>query len=432
MLSYACAFAQNKNSIEIVKLLLSYDADPNYRNSKSDTTAMHFAVKYMFHESRHSVLLSIIKLLSENNNINTFNWQSNINYKYKMGIAKGKSLWLYICLYCNVESIDYIYNKCVNTIDTNNDVDNGTYTQCCIDLLATDNDGFNALYYSGFNKTTSLLLTKYLLENIYFPNNDINNQIGLKAINKRNDTSYDSCDQSKILTTNIVDCFCGNDEIPDNNDLIELLKLYHKYNANLFSNNISNDFSNGKGNMWVAACLSNKINLIKFMGDNGFVPMSNNANNQNNFITIENICFLICTYCQHSISINNDLILYLCQLVGNHSKYNSKNHFLELLFKIHSNEYGFRAFKLILSCILKLDNINTFDKWRKSTIITRRFWLRILVNNCNNQVNVNLYKFVLQLLYPKRKYHQVYTYIHIYCMCVYIYVLLVIVLYMYN
>ena len=158
----ALHYAIETNNPIIVELLLKeYDANPNVVNNSNQTTLICWA-------SRKDRNLSILRLLVKYR----FDFPRLVNERQKQ---HGFTAFHFLCYPANVDHnivcLNHLFSICTKL------------PNCSINTLARDDDGM-----CGFHRAIDLKsfdMMKYLLEKVYFPNNDKLSKDGVALINMR-------------------------------------------------------------------------------------------------------------------------------------------------------------------------------------------------------------------------------------------------------
>ena len=138
------------SSVEI--LLKQYKANPNITNNNNETT-LNYAVQ---HKN-----LEIIKLLTKYE----FDFAKLINVA---DFTEGHTVFHQMCRSHSIDIVKYVFEVCKNN------------TNCSINLLTQNRDGLSGLHWAI--ATQNIKFVRYLLENVYFPNNDTINENGTQCI----------------------------------------------------------------------------------------------------------------------------------------------------------------------------------------------------------------------------------------------------------
>ena len=153
---YCAVYSNNPMIVEL--LLKEYHANPNVVNNENKTILMHWGLK---HKN-----LSILALLVKYG----FDFARLVNQRSKKN--NGKTVFHILCdggnTDHNISCFKLLFSICEKI------------PNCAINILAQDYDGKCGLHYAI--EKTDIDMTKYLLENVYFPNNDKLNEDGITFI----------------------------------------------------------------------------------------------------------------------------------------------------------------------------------------------------------------------------------------------------------
>ena len=150
------------NDPKMVELLLKdYHANPNVVSNQNATTLMRWATVKDRNLSILELLVKygfdFVKLVNEHENKSGFT-------VFHFLCSEGNSDH-------NIACLKRLFSICEKI------------SNCSINILATVHVGMSGLHLAIFFKDVNMI--KYLLENVYFPNNDKSNKDGIAAINMR-------------------------------------------------------------------------------------------------------------------------------------------------------------------------------------------------------------------------------------------------------
>ena len=153
-------YAISSNSPITVELLLKeYHANPNVVDNENNTTLMCWA-------SINDKNLLILKLLEKYG----FDFARLVNQRDS---KHGRTAFIILCRKRNSDHCIACFNHLFSICKT--------IPNCSINILAQTNEGMCGLHYAIIERNVDML--RYLLERVYFPNNDKLNKDGIAIIN---------------------------------------------------------------------------------------------------------------------------------------------------------------------------------------------------------------------------------------------------------
>ena len=206
--------AIRNGDVQIAGLLLKFGANLDIK-SKWDQTSLLFAC--------HQNNVDVLELLEQYK----FDFQKLINHRD--GIT-GYTAFLLLCMNGRTKMLEYLVNKFGKIMD----------------ILATDNDGNNGLHLAV--KHQHFETAKYLLQNVYFPNNNKKNETGFKVIN------------GSTICFEMTPCHIAAENVSKYS--LDIFKLLIDYNCDIHSVD---------ENRWLPLhymCYSKNFDILRYVLDN--------------------------------------------------------------------------------------------------------------------------------------------------------------------
>ena len=308
----------SNNPIAVELLLQEYHANPNVVDKENRTALMYFA------RATHSNL-SILRLL----------------VKYRFDFARlvnqheNESAYTVFHLLClpgdidhNIVCLKHLFSICRKI------------PNCAINILARDSHGMCGLHHAIHN--TSIDMTNYLLENIYFPNNDKLNRDGIAFINMR---IYGQMSLPGFFMSTTMEK--GRNVTRD----LEMFKLLISYGMKF----------NSQDEAYFATTIgAHYTELVAFILNQNLCPIG----------TFEKIiCLMYKMNGEFSGSVNLEILKALYNYGLGHDVISNKSHHAQII--IEAAKYNLTTFKTTLSMILEKHGIDDLKQYKQCDTINR-------------------------------------------------------------
>ena len=307
-----------RNNPIIVELLLKeYDANPNVVDKNNTTTLLHWA-------SKPNRNLSILRLL--------------VNYRFDFAKLVNKSenkdgynVFHYLCFKGdtdhNISCLKHLFSICKKI------------PRCSINILARQYTGACGLHHAIFQKSVDMI--KYLLENVYFPNNDKLNKDGVAFINMK---VASGMSLGKFVVAKIVAWKDGNVK----RDL-EMLKLLVSYGMK---------FNSQDNSIFVTIIIHQYVEIAAFILNQNLSPIYN----------LDRIMYFMYEVpADHYVSVNTEILQSLYDYGSKHGLISNKSHHLRIITK--AAQYNLAVFRTTMLMILEKYGINDSKQYKQCGII---------------------------------------------------------------
>ena len=332
----ALHLAVKYNNPTIVELLLKeYHANPNVLDNDNWTTLMYWAIE----KDRN---LSILTLLGKYglDFARLVNQRSNQDGRTVFHVLCGRGNTDH-----NISCIKHLFSICEKI------------PNCSINILARDNDDMCGLHDAISEQNIDM--TRYLLENVYFPNNDKLNKDGIAFINMRVGGHIS-------LGASFMEVLAINNDRNVKRDL-EMFKLLVSHGMTV----------NSEDNIHFAITIGYHYKeLVEFILHHNLCPIST-------FKQI--IVFMYPVNAQKHGSVNTEILKALYKYGLEHGLLRNKFHHSQIITE--AAKYKLTTFKTTLSMILENYGIKDIKQYKQCEIIDKTS-LKNLTHLPNTKPNV--------------------------------------------
>ena len=307
--------AINVGNPAVVEVLLNkYHANPNLISPENETTLMCSVTR------TSSSTLSMIKLLANYG----FDFSKLVNHRLdRFGSTVFHALCTKNCVNTQdqIECIKYLFDICQKT------------PHCSINILAQDEMNMCGLHYAIGESNVELV--KYLVENVYFPNNDKKNTNGIAFLKIKL--------WGKVPLSHSI--AGGLDKNADSNNKCKIFKLLFSYGMNVCSTDTS----------LITHMMRNKqTEIVEFLLNKKLCPI----------YTCDDIVRLMCMY--HGMTPNTRILQAFYNYGLKHGIiFDIVNH-QSLLFT--SATINLPTFKAVFSMILAHHGINDLKRFKQCQV----------------------------------------------------------------
>ena len=301
-------------------LLKEYNANPNVVDNKNHTTVMCWTLT-------KDKKLSILRILAKYG----FDFAKLINQPEN---EYGVTVLHFLCMYGNsghnIACIKDLFSICKKI------------PECSINILAQNHQGLCALHHAIYNKDIDMI--KYLLENVYFPNNDKLNKDGIAFINMK-------ILGIKPLGPYVMEILATEKDRNVKRDL-ELFKLLVSYGVKF----------NAKDQVYFQVpIIQHYTKLVAFMLDENLCPLDT-------FDTIIGLMYKV--NAKRSGIVNTDIVKSLYNYGLKHGLISNKIHHAQIFAE--AAKYDLATCRSTMLMILEKHGINDLKQYSKCDIFNER------------------------------------------------------------
>ena len=324
----------SNNPITVELLLKEYNANPNVVDNTNGTLLMTWA-------SIQDRNLSILRLLVKYR----FDFARLVN---EVEHRREWTAFHFLCFgdntYHNITCIKVLFSICQKI------------PHCSINILTQNGDGLGGLHCAIFKKNVDM--TKYLLENVYFPNNDKRNKDGVAFINMR-------MNKGLSLAAFVLGALVTKEEGNVKDDL-EIFKLLVSYGMKV-------DSQDEKFNLPI---MYHHAELVAFSLNQNLSPI----------YTFDKIMYLMYEInAKRSGIVNTEILKSLYNYGLEHGLIYNKFHHSQIIGI--AAQYNLATFKTTMSMILQKHGIYDLKQYRQCHIIDAKEMV-FVVQSPNTEENV--------------------------------------------
>ena len=325
----------NNNPIIVELLLKEYHANPNVVDNDNETTLMYWALT---RDRKLSILTLLVKY--------GFDFAKLVNQRSN---NNGETVFHILCdtdgnTDHNIACLKHLFSICEKI------------PNCSINILAQNHQGMCGLHYAIYNKEIDM--TNYLLENVYFPNNDKLNKDGIACINM------------KILGgLSLAGCVIRISIFKEDGNVkrdLEMFKLLDSYGMKF----------NSEDEIYLGAAIVHHFaELVAFILDENFFPID----------TLDKIVdFMYKDNGEHG-SVNTEILKLLYKYGLEHGLILNKSDHKQII--IESAKYDLSTFKSTMLMILYKHGIYDLKEYKQCDIFDDRT-IEIISQSSNTKPNV--------------------------------------------